>query len=161
MADMFKVDIRGIPGVRKNLAYVTENLPDWLAAANADTAEEVWKLAQFHIRRNDSYATGAMSKDIQMRSSKGGAVYAVGCMATYAPYVEFGTKPHFPPLEAIRQWCAVRGIDVKLAYPIARAIARRGIPARPFLYPAFLEGMKKHVQRIRAKVAAGLRDIPA
>lgn len=76
----------------------------------------------------------------------------------YAPFIEFGTKSkvEIPSglesyasqfqrtggsfdmlLENIRQWCRHKGIDEAAAFPIARKIAKEGIKAQPYLFPAF------------------------
>src|SRR3954471_3862185 len=107
---VFRADLRGIEDVRRNIQAVNAAFPDWLAEANSDTAEEIAAFARRNIKDIDAYATGKMSGGIEVRHSPGGLVFAVGCTMEYAPYVEFGTRPHFPPVEAIREWCRVRGI---------------------------------------------------
>jgi HK97 gp10 family phage protein len=161
MKPIFKVDLRGVDGMTRNIRLVRETFPEWLAEANAKTAEVVRKGARRNIRNIDAYATGTMYDSIQVTSSPGGLVFAVGSTAKYAPYVEFGTRPHWPPLDAIREWCRVKGIPESAAFPIARAIARRGLPERPFLYPALLEGMTKHARTIQAAVNSGLKRLLA
>ena len=54
--------------------------------------------------------------------------------AEHLPFVDKGRKPggKFPPLSKLREWCEIKGIDKKAAYPIARKIARDGIPATDF-----------------------------
>ena len=52
----------------------------------------------------------------------------------YGPYVEFGTQPHWSPIEALEDWARKHGIP---AFVVARKIAERGIFARPFMAPAF------------------------
>lgn len=62
----------------------------------------------------------------------------------YWKYVENGTKPHFPPIDKIRQWIKVkpvlpRATDNKLptqnqlAYLISRKISKVGTKPQPFL----------------------------
>jgi hypothetical protein len=161
MAGVFKADLRGIEQVRRNINAVRAGFPEWLAAANEQTAEEIANLARRNIKSIDAYATGAMYAGIQVSSSPGGLVFTVGCTEKYAPYVEMGTRPHFPPLDAIREWCRVRGIPESAAFPIARQIARRGLPERPFLFPAMYVGMRNHVNRVRNFVQGGLRKLLA
>lgn len=57
----------------------------------------------------------------------------------YAAYVEFGTRPHFPPVEALKEWAKKKLGDENLAFPVARAIGSRGTPAQPFMGPAILK----------------------
>lgn len=158
---IFRVDLRGIDGMQRNIRLVRENFPELLAAANEKTAKKIQQTAQRNIKQIDAIATGKMYGGIEIASSPGGLVFAVGCTAKYAPYVEFGTKPHWPPLSAIREWCRVKGIPERAAFPIARAIARRGLPERPFLYPAALDAMRDHVNTIRSYVTRGLKGLLA
>jgi len=54
----------------------------------------------------------------------------------YAQWVEWGRPPgKMPPLEAIRAWLRVKGIEEKAAFPIARAIGRLGTRPQPFIRP--------------------------
>lgn len=59
---------------------------------------------------------------------------AVGTDVFYAPYVHEGTRPHWPPVSALRGWARRHGMN---PYLVARAIARRGTKPRPFLREAF------------------------
>ncbi len=57
----------------------------------------------------------------------------VGTNAEYAEAVEKGSRPHWPPLEAITPWANDHGIDPFL---VQRTIGTRGTKPRPFLEPA-------------------------
>lgn len=85
----------------------------------------------------------------------------VGSGLQYAPYVEFGTRPHWPPYAAIRDWTwlnrrkfgASGQRDVaRIAKFVQRAIARRGTKAQPFLRPAFDE-VQNNMVRVVTKYA--------
>lgn len=54
----------------------------------------------------------------------------------YADYVEHGTRPHFPPIDAITPWARMRGID---PYRLAWGIAHHGTKAHPYLMRTFQE----------------------
>ena len=62
----------------------------------------------------------------------------IGTPAEYGLPVEMGTRPHFPPVAPIQFWVekgmGLTGKEAKsVAFLIARAISRRGTPARqPF-----------------------------
>ena len=47
----------------------------------------------------------------------------IGTNTAYAPFVEYDTKPHFPPIDAITPWADRHGIDPFL---VALAIAKKG-----------------------------------
>jgi len=78
--------------------------------------------------------------------------------AKYAGVIEYGRRPgSFPPVSVIEHWAQRRlGLSKKearaAAFPIARAIARRGIPGkrvltgrRPQLDQDFLEEVRKEL----------------
>lgn len=62
-----------------------------------------------------------------------------GPATQYGRVVEEGRRAGAapPPTDPIAAWLKRHGKDPKLAYVVARAIGRRGIPAAPFLRPAF------------------------
>jgi hypothetical protein len=62
----------------------------------------------------------------------------------YWKYIEYGTRPHFPPIQAIRKWIDVKPVLPRpmkgklptrdqLAFLIARKISRVGTRPKPFL----------------------------
>jgi Bacteriophage HK97-gp10, putative tail-component len=154
---MLKVRITGADKIKQNIAYLRREFPEWLSAANLETAYEIRDLAQRNVRQLDAFDTGELYNSFVVTISPQGLSVGVASKSPYAPYVEFGTRPHFPPLEPIRRWCISRGLPASAAFPIARAISERGTPERPFLYPAFKVGMRNHIQRIRKYVSLGLK----
>lgn len=65
----------------------------------------------------------------------------------YWKFIEYGTRPHFPPLSAIKKWISVKPVLPRplpsgklptanqLSYLIARKISKVGTKAHPFLKP--------------------------
>lgn len=107
--------------------------------------------------------TGTLSQSIQAGDvvvTDDNIVAFVVANADYASFVEFGTRPHFPPIEALRDWCAKFLGDESLAFVVARAISRRGTLAHPFMGPALLQNMpvfKRAMEAARDRaLAAGL-----
>jgi hypothetical protein len=91
----------------------------------------------------------------------------VGTSIAYAAPVELGTRPHFPPVEALEDWVRAR-LNVKpeevrgVAFLIARKIAAHGTPAIGMFHRAFAAQRAKVMQmyedarlRIRDRLAAG------
>lgn len=68
----------------------------------------------------------------------------VGSNLVYAPYMELGTRPHFPPLSALQTWARRHGTN---AFVVARAISRRGLKGRFFLRDSFNKN-KSQIKRI-------------
>jgi HK97 gp10 family phage protein len=80
----------------------------------------------------------------------------VGSNVVYAPYMEFGTKPHWPPLAALEVWARRHHTS---AFLVARAISQRGLKPRRFLRDAF-DKVKGAIRgTIESTVAQTLRDI--
>jgi hypothetical protein len=101
------------------------------------------------------YATGDLVNSIEFKVvTTDKTIEVQTSMIKYGEYVDKGRKPgKFPPLSKIQEWCRVKNIPQSAAYPIARAIAKRGIPSTNFWtisttrrYKEFL----KNVERIAA-----------
>lgn len=62
----------------------------------------------------------------------------IGPTVHYAPYVEFGTRPHWPPPGALQPWASRHGFPAgaKGDAIVRWIISRRGTKAHPFLRPA-------------------------
>lgn len=73
----------------------------------------------------------------------------VGYSAPYAAHVEFGTIPHMPPVEPLKDWAEKRlGFDSKKAQSVAWAIAKKiekeGTDPKPFFRPAINKAVEKY-----------------
>jgi hypothetical protein len=74
------------------------------------------------------------------------------------PFLEEGTRPHWPPISALEGWAQRKLGDRSLAFLVARAISRRGTKA----IPMFKRSFEKLSPRIIKDFRAGqrkLRDI--
>lgn len=81
----------------------------------------------------------------------------VGMVSTtkdYAPYVERGTRPHFPPPSALERWCAIVLGNARLAFVVARAISRRGTRGAKM----FEKATKKNLPNILTRFKKALND---
>ena len=102
------------------------------------------QLAKDKMGMNKSYATGeladTMEKIVEINDE-----YFKGSikLQDYWYYLENGTKPHFPPLQAIKEWVEVKGITPEerngytpsieqLPYMIQKSIGKYGTEAHPF-----------------------------
>jgi len=99
------------------------------------SALEIKTQAQDNIRALEAIDTGNLRNSIIAEVTANGLSAEIGPQAPYGPYAEFGTRPHFPPLEALEDWARKHGF--KSAWPICKVIAKRGLRARPYLNPAF------------------------
>lgn len=78
----------------------------------------------------------------EIRHQGGDIVGVVGNNASYALFVEEGTRPHFPPPAALAGWAKRVGAN---PFAVARAIAKKGTKARRMfgrvLESTFISGM--------------------
>lgn len=82
----------------------------------------------------------------------------------YSGYVEDGTRPHQPPVEAIRPWVErVLGLRDDAArtaaFLIARKIAGHGTRAQPYMAVAAGKMESRVIRLVREGVDAGLREV--
>jgi hypothetical protein len=93
-------------------------------------------------------ATSKLSKSIKGIVKYDGKYLTVSLrLEEYYKFVENGTSPHFPPLDAIKKWIKVKPVlprplksgklptTNQLAYLIGRKISKVGTKAKPFLSP--------------------------
>ena len=81
----------------------------------------------------------------------------IGNSAEHAPYLEKGTRPHFPPVAAIAPWAQAHGIE---PYALALHISRHGTKAHPFLVPA-LNQSKGEIVALLSVAAAEIEALAA
>lgn len=147
------MSVTGTEQVIKNLSTIEKSIvTEIVYAAQAVQAQTINS-----ARANcPSGVTGALALSIQpgpITITNNNVEAIVEANADYASYVESGARPHFPPVDALKDWAAKFLGDEKLAFVVARAIARRGIYAHPFMGPALLENMPVFQNAIFAAVA--------
>lgn len=73
----------------------------------------------------------------------------VGTNVSYARFIEFGTRPHWPPVGALSPWYSRHGFSSE--FPVRRAIGRRGTKARMIFTNALknsLGAIKRHLDNM-------------
>lgn len=104
------------------------------------------------LTANDSNASGTLAKSIRGIVKQNGKYIVISIqLEDYWKYIENGTKPHWPPVDAIKKWISVKPIlprplksgklptDNQLAYLIGRKISKVGTKAKPFLKPTITD----------------------
>lgn len=102
-------------------------------------AQAVRNLYQDNLIRSDRIASGDLLNSVEYRVIQDGTEYEVQLsLAEYWKYVEYDTKPHWPPVSAIREWIRVKPVlprpdangriptPQSLAFLIGRKISREG-----------------------------------
>lgn len=127
----FKIRVSGINEAKNKLRQYAIEKKDALIGVVEETSKDVQnearKLAPIdlgELKNRINYTIKVTSKEI---------VGTVLSAAHYSAYVEFGTRPHMPPYNALRGWSERHGIPTGA---VVRKIAREGTPAQPFMNPA-------------------------
>lgn len=87
--------------------------------------------------------TGEMVRSTHTTRTRKGATVSVD--APHAPFMEYGTRPHFPPLEPLAEWAYQKGLADSeeeaqaVALGVARKIAAKGLEPRHFMARAIKE----------------------
>jgi len=115
---------------------------------------------QRSARENTPVDTGRLRGSVtyQVRQRGDGARGVIGTAVEYAPFVEFGSRPHWPPLSAMQPWARRHGFPEGQAgaFLVARAIARHGTPATHFLRNAVKDNQRKVFQDIKREISREL-----
>lgn len=116
-----------------DLTNIQQLLQQFIQAVRED-------LAQKNIN-----ASSKLSKSLKsIVKQKGKWIEISISLEDYWKYVEYGTRPHFPPIQAIRKWIDVKPVlprpingklptPDQLAFLIARKISKVGTRPKPFL----------------------------
>lgn len=117
-----------------------------------DITERFCQELKNKIDSNNSNASGELSKSINGIVKQNGKYIVISIsLDDYWKYIEYGTKPHFPPIDAIKKWISVKPVlprplkngklptENQLAYLIGRKISKVGTKAKPFLQPTLTD----------------------
>ena len=63
-------------------------------------------------------------------------------MPVTGKYIEWGTPPHMPPVDALKGWSRRKLGDENLAWAVAYSIKKRGTRPYPFIRPTFKNDLK-------------------
>jgi hypothetical protein len=104
------------------------------------------------IASNGTNASGDLSKSIKGIVKQNGKWVTISIqMEEYWKDIEYGTKPHLPPLDAIKKWISVKPVlprplkngklptTNQLADLICTKISKVGTKAQPFLQPTLTD----------------------
>jgi len=133
-----EVEIRGGQQVIKNLNKISERMfsriVDACQRVQAQVVNDARAAAPVYLT---TLRQSILPGDINV--SRTDVQAKVTANVKYASYVEFGARPHWPPVDALKGWAAKKLGDESLAFVVARAISRRGTPPQPYLGPALLK----------------------
>lgn len=101
------------------------------------TAFELTESMQRKLTNEGGKDTGNLQSSItpEVKQLGNGKYQITFSMSEHGKYVEFGTSPHMPPVEALEDWAERKLGDRKKAWALAMAIKKRGTRAYPFIRP--------------------------
>lgn len=161
-----RVSVRGADKLRAKVKKLSPEMEKKLGLHILDTALDVERDAKAAAPVNDGFLRRSIRQRAPVlsgaRDSRGRFIAAKHSLqrdvvtdAPYARAVEFGSRPHFPPVEPLERWAQKHpkpgGYEPGDGYAIALAISKRGTRAQPFLFPA--------LEMNRAAFARGVRRI--
>jgi hypothetical protein len=83
--------------------------------------------------------------------------YTVGNRLPYALPVEFGSRAHTPPIDAIKEYARDIGREEDW-FKIWNGIRKNGTRPQPFMRPAFFKNESAIRAKVKTAVRKGLRD---
>jgi len=85
-----------------------------------------------------------------------GVIGIVGSNKSYAPHVEFGTRPHWPPPGALALWAKRHNVD---EFAMMRGIARHGTRPRHYLRNAFESEKNNVIADVRNAIRSAINQL--
>lgn len=141
-----KVELQGEKELQKLIKRLIKEKPKEVKVETHASGLDVLRAAKMNLKDMKAWDTGNAANSGQVGMEKAGFTAAITFTAPYAVYIEHGARPHFPPPDALEGWARRHGFDS--TWPICLAIAKRGLPERPFLGPAYLKIRDLYFKRL-------------
>ena len=140
-----------VKGLREAQAKTEQLVRQMQGGAMLQAMRDATMAIDRDAKRNAPVDTGRLRASItpEIRMDGHEIIGVVGSNVVYAPFMELGTRPHFPPLGALTVWARRHGTT---AFVVARAIARKGTKARRFLQNAFEKNAQYAYNRFKKAV---------
>lgn len=117
--------------------------------ANKITMNGAVNLIHGAVVENTPFAFGILRKSMfgEVLDVRGNIVGKIGTPSPYGAPVEFGTRPHWAPIEPLKLWAKRKLDDESLAYAVQRKIARVGTKGS-FMFKMAFQSMKGRVRKL-------------
>jgi HK97 gp10 family phage protein len=124
-------------------AEIRLTIPPGLHTGSVLLSEEVGKALQnatltveAEAKQMAPKATGTLRRSITsaVKPISGTPAGIVSAPVRYAQAVEYGSKPHTPPLQPVQRWAKRKGLPGGAVW---MSIRKRGTKPHPFMEPAF------------------------
>lgn len=140
----FTTEITGAIETRNEMDRIARELH---GSPMVDAMRDATLMVTYSARKLSPVNDGQLRASIvpEVRTEGREVIGIVGSNKVYAPAMEFGARPHWPPLWALVSWARKHGTT---AYVVARAIARRGLAPRRYLRGALEQNAARIFQRL-------------
>ena len=140
-----------IRGLRETQAKMTQVVKDLQGGPMLDGMRQATLIVLADAKRLAPVDTGRLRASItpEVRQQSNVIQGVVGSNVAYAPCVETGTRPHWPPPGALAVWARRHGMSEAL---IRFIIGTRGTKKHPYLQPALEKNVSRIVNLIGATV---------
>lgn len=142
------IEVRGLKEAKADLMRIAEELS---GAPMAQAMKDAALYVTADARRLAPVDTGRLRASIipEIRVMTNEVVGVVGSNVIYAPYMEFGTRPHWAPPGALSTWARRHG---RSEFYIRTLIAMRGLKPRKYLQGGFEANKTRIIARIERAV---------
>lgn len=143
-----------LKGVDKEIERITRIGDDLRGTPMESALKDSALMVEATAKREAPVFTGRLRSSIKSSVVRRGKTISgvVGSNVEYAPFMELGTRPFWPPVSALQMWADRKGVN---AFLVARAISRRGLKARLFL----IKGLMKNRTRIAVRLGRNIDGI--
>lgn len=141
------ISVTGLKEIQQEVVRMSKRQRENLRKETHATGLDVQRKAKEKLKSMGAWDLGNLANSIMTDMVASGEICEVGPQAPYGPYVEYGARPHFPPPDALEGWAKRHGFES--AWPICKAIAERGLKARPYLHPAYEEIIRGYLMRLK------------
>lgn len=148
MAKIIDAEVKGLIEAQRKQEQVIRDLR---GAPMLNAMRDATLIVERAAKKNAPVDTGRLRASLmpEVRMEKESIVGVVGSNVTYAPYMEFGTRPHWPPIAALETWARRHG---RSAYYVAKLISERGLAPRKFLQNAFESNRERIIRRLESGI---------
>jgi HK97 gp10 family phage protein len=151
MADEgIRIEIEGLEETQRAMEGMLQDLSgDMMVDAMRQATLVVQRAAKQLVPVDTGRLRASITPEVVKEAE--GIAGIVGSNVVYGPYVETGTRPHWPPPGALDVWARRHGMD---PFVVARVIGMKGTQAHPYLVPAFEQNLEQIERIIGDKVTA-------
>lgn len=135
----FDLEIKGLSDLISDAEKAGSHFKTLLKETMVRSTLRVKKSIQDNLTNKKISNTGNLRRSVFTQASIDRGIIGVGEL--YGAAVEFGTRPHFPPVAPLERWAQTKLGKSGLGFVIARKIAREGTKAQPYAEPAFKDNI--------------------